>query len=135
MLWDGVGMDEAGARGGTRHTQHKPISIIINHKFLRQSAISTLGTSRSAKMDSQFLRNIICIPLTKVASAHPSINNFQISWCHMIDDTVSHPYKNFPKFFHIFYLADYSKVSTFFETLSICFIRYLFVYLLIVRVV
>ena len=28
-------------------------------------------------------------------------------------------YVNFPKMFHIFHLADYSKVSTFFETLGI----------------
>ena len=36
--WGGVGW--GGARGGTRHMQHKPISIIINHKFIRPSAIS-----------------------------------------------------------------------------------------------
>ena len=29
-----------------------------------------------------------------------------------------HTYENFPQMFHIFYLADYSKVSTFFETLG-----------------
>ena len=32
------------------------------------------------------------IPSTKVASAHPSINYFQIFWCHMIDETFSHLY-------------------------------------------
>ena len=42
-------------------------------------------------MDSQFLRNLIFIPLTKVTSAHRSINYFQILWCHMIDETFSHP--------------------------------------------
>ena len=31
-----------------------------------------------------------------------------------------HTYTNFPKMFQIFYLAEYSKVSTFFETLGIC---------------
>ena len=96
----------------------QPISIIINQKFLTPPAISTLGTSRSAKMDSQFLRNLIFIPFTKVASAHPSITQFQIFRCHMIDETFSHPtYDNFPKMCHImFYLAHYSKVSIFFET-------------------
>ena len=82
MLWDRVRMRVVGwvgARGGTRHSWHKPISIIINlvnspyhRQFLRW------GTSRSAKMSSQILRNLIFIPLTKVASAHRSINYFQI---------------------------------------------------------
>ena len=36
-------LDGAGSRGGTRHTRHKPISIIINHKFITPPAISTLG--------------------------------------------------------------------------------------------
>ena len=82
MLWDRVGLSVVGwvgARGGTRHSWHKPISIIINHltinspyhcQFLRW------GNSRSTKIDSQFLRNLIFIPLTKVASAHRSINYF-----------------------------------------------------------
>ena len=43
-------------------------------------------------MDSQFLRNLIFIPLTKVASAHQSINNFRFFVCHVIDKTFSHPY-------------------------------------------
>ena len=50
------------------------------------------GTSRSAKLDNQSLRNLIFIPFTKVASAHPSMNYFQIVWCDMIDETLSHPY-------------------------------------------
>ena len=79
------------ARGGTRHTQHKPISIIINNKFLRPPGILRWGSSHWAKMDSQFLRNLISfIPLTEVANAHPSINYFHICWCHMIDETFSH---------------------------------------------
>ena len=46
MLWDRVGLRVVGwvgARGGTRHSWHKPISIIINHKFTIPSSISTLG--------------------------------------------------------------------------------------------
>ena len=41
MLWDRVGW--VGARGGTNHSWHKPISIIINNKFTIPSSISTLG--------------------------------------------------------------------------------------------
>ena len=81
MLCNRVGLSVVGwggARGGTRHTLHKPIPIMINNKFTRPSSISTLGTSRLAKMDSQFLRSLIFTPLTKVASAHRSINPFQI---------------------------------------------------------
>ena len=55
VLWDGVGLGGAGAKGGTCHTQYKPISIIINHKFIRlYEQFLSWGTSRSAKMDSQF---------------------------------------------------------------------------------
>ena len=32
------------------------------------------------------------ITLYKNGSAHPSITYFQILWCHMIDETLSHPY-------------------------------------------
>ena len=77
MLWDRVGLRVVGwvgARRGTRHSWHKPISI-INSPYHRQ--FLRWGTSRSAKLDSQVLRNLIFIPLTKVASAHRSINNFQ----------------------------------------------------------
>ena len=72
MLWDRVGLgvvEWVGARGGTRPSWHKPISIIINHKFTIPSSISTLGTSRSAKMDSQFLHNPISIPLKGMISS------------------------------------------------------------------
>ena len=68
----------AGARGGTRHTRHKPIPIIINHNSPDHHQFIRRGTSRSAKMGSQFLRNLIFMPLTEVASAHRSIYYFQI---------------------------------------------------------
>ena len=64
-------------------------SLIINSSHHRQFLL--WGTSRLAKMDNQFLRNLIFIPFTKVASAHPRMNYFQICWCHMIDETFSHP--------------------------------------------
>ena len=73
-----------------RHSQHNP-SIIINHSSHHRQFL-LWGTSRLAKMDNQFLGNLIFIPFTKVASAHPSMNYFQISWCHMINQTFSHPY-------------------------------------------
>ena len=74
----------------------------------------------SANMGSQFLSNlpVIFISLTKVASAHPSINYFQIFRCHtcMIDETFKF---NHPKIwkYHIFsYLADYiQKCQLFFR--------------------
>ena len=46
MLWDRVGLrvvEWVEARGGTRPSWHKPISIIINHKFTIPLLISTLG--------------------------------------------------------------------------------------------
>ena len=124
MLWDRVGLSVVGwggARGGTRHTWHKPIPIIINHKFTRPSSISIRWeTSRSAKLDSQFLRNLIFKPLTKVASTHPSINYFQIFWCHMIDETFSHPYIwKIPQNVSHFSFGRLFKSVKFFETLGI----------------
>ena len=83
----------AGARGGTRHTQHKPISIVIDHKFIRPSAISMLGDFSLSQNGQPILAQpIIFIPFTKVASAHPSMNYFKLFLCHMIDETFSHPY-------------------------------------------
>ena len=72
-------------------------------------------------MDSQFLRNLIFIPLTKVASAHQSINYFQIFWCHMIDETFSHRYIwKFPKnISHFSFGRLFKSVNFFFETLGI----------------
>ena len=45
--WGWVWLGGAEERGGTRHTRHKPISIIINHEFTGPSLISTLGDSLS----------------------------------------------------------------------------------------
>ena len=99
-------------------TQHKPISI-INHKFIRQSVIYTLGgwgTSHPAKMDIQFLSHLIFKLFTKVVSARPSIFSgfcvcVYVTMCHMIEETFSHPYiwRNPPKkwffFFFFFFLG------------------------------
>ena len=59
-----------------RHVIHgtKPISIISNHKFTIPSSIFYAGvqcTSRSAKMDSQFLRNLNFHTLNKSGQCSP----------------------------------------------------------------
>ena len=93
MLWDRVGWVGRGQDLG--HVIHGtnpypyPSWLIINSSDHQQ--FLCWGTSRSANMDSRFLRNLILIPITKVASAHPSIYHFQI-FRHMIDETFSHPY-------------------------------------------
>ena len=98
------------------HTQHKPIFIVI-HKFIRPSAISTLGSA------SRFSQNGQPIPaqpsfhtLYKIGQCSPKHNYFQIFWCHYIKiaETFSHPYiwKFLENDSHFFYLRDYSKLST-----------------------
>ena len=86
MLWARVGLSVVGwlgARGGTSHSWHKPISIIINHKFTIPSSISTLGEfSLSQNGQSILAQPNFHIPLTKVACAHRSMNYFHIFWCH-----------------------------------------------------
>ena len=77
MLWDRVGLSVVGWGGGKRWDMSKPISIIINHKFTRPSAISTLEDFSLSQNRQPILHNLIFIPLTKVASAHRSINYFQ----------------------------------------------------------
>ena len=113
MLWERVGLGGWRARGGTRHTRHKPISIIINHKFITPPAISTLGDFSLSQNGQPIL-------------AQPNFHTLQQKWpmltqVEMIFWFVStiHTYENFPKFVYIFYLAYYSKVSTLFETLAI----------------
>ena len=82
MLWDRVGLNVVewgwGKRWDTSYTA-QTISIVINHKFIRPSAISMLGDF----LLSQYGQPILAqpnfhIPFTKVASAHPSMNYFQI---------------------------------------------------------
>ena len=80
MLWDRVGLSvvwRVEARGGISHSWHKPISIIINHKFTIPSSISMLGDF-SLSQNGQPILALICIPLRKVASAHRSVIYFQI---------------------------------------------------------
>ena len=89
--WGWISLGGAGARGGTRHTQHKPISIIINNKFIRPSAISLLGDFSLSKNGQPILAQPNFHTLYKVASAHPSMNYFQIFGV-IIDETFSHPY-------------------------------------------
>ena len=69
MLWDRVG---AGSRGGTHHTQHKAISIVINHKFIRPSAISMLGDfSLSQNWTAKSCANLIFHTLYKSGQCSP----------------------------------------------------------------
>ena len=115
IWWGWVWLGWAGARGGTRHIWHKPISITINHKFTRPSAISTLGDfSISQNGQPAILAQPNFHTLNKSGQCSPKHRQFSDFWCHMIDETFSHPNMKISKMFHIFYLADYSKVSTFF---------------------
>ena len=97
------------------HTQYNqyPSELIINSSHHRQ--FLRWGAFHSAKTDSRLLRNLIFIPFTKVASTHSSIKYFQISWCHMIDETFSQTYLwKFSKKVSQFLIGRLSKVSTFY---------------------
>ena len=82
MLWERVGLrvvEWVGARDGTCPSWHKPISIIIIHNFTILLSISTLLAQPKWTVNSCAT---IFIPLTKVASAHRSINYFRFFVCH-----------------------------------------------------
>ena len=116
--WGWVWLSGAGARVGTRHTRHKPIPIIINHKFTRPSSISTLGDFSLSQNGQPILEQPNFHTLNKSGQCSPKhklISDLLVSY----DRWDLKPYENFLKMFHIFYLADYSKVSIFFETLGI----------------
>ena len=72
MWLGGWGQEVGHVIHGSDGTNPYPSQLIINSPYHCQ--FLRWGTSRSAKMDSQFLRNLIFIPLTKVASTHQSIN-------------------------------------------------------------
>ena len=103
--WGWVWLGGAGARGGTRHTRHKPISIIINHKFIRPSAISMLGDFSLSQNGQPILacQQPNFHTLNKSGQCWPKHKLF--SDVLVSDTTFNH--QNFPKMFHIFYLADY----------------------------
>ena len=96
---------------------HKPIPIIINHKFTRPSSISTLGTSRSTKLDSQFLRNLIFIPIGKCSRKHKLFSALLVSYDRWDLEPSIH-IKKIPKMFHIFFWQTIQKCQLFFETLG-----------------
>ena len=96
------------------HKQHNPSELIINSSHHRQ--FLRCGTFRSAKADSQFLRNLIFIPFTNVASAHPSISYFQIFGCRMIDETFSHTWTFSENVSHFLFGRLFKSVNFFFET-------------------
>ena len=94
MLWNRVGLSVVGwrgARGGTRHTRHKPIPIIINHNFTRPSSISTLGDFSLAQNGQPILSQRNFHTLNKSGQAHRSITYFQILVSYMVDEYFSYP--------------------------------------------
>ena len=79
MLWDRMGFGVVGwdeRTGGTRQTLHKPISIIINHKFTRPTSICTLGEFSLSQNGQPLLAQPNFHTLKKVTSAHRSIHFF-----------------------------------------------------------
>ena len=84
----------AGARGGTRHTRHKPIPIIINHKFTIPSSISTLGDFSLSQNGQPILAQPNFHTLNKSGQCSPEHKSSSNFGCHniMIDETFSHPY-------------------------------------------
>ena len=75
-----VGCD--GARGGTRRTWHKPIPIIINHKFTRPSSISMLGDFSLSQNGQPILAQPNFHTLYKTGQCspkHKSISDFLMS--------------------------------------------------------
>ena len=122
MLWDGVGiglwLGGVGARGGIRHTHHKPISIITNNKFIRPSAISTLGDFSLSQNEQPILAQSNFHNLYKSGQCSPKHKLFSDFWCHMIDETFSHPYmyKISEICFTLFIWQTIQKCQLFFET-------------------
>ena len=111
--WGGIGW--GGARGGTRHTQQKPISIISKHKFIRPSAISMLRDVSLSQNGQLILAQPNFHTLYKSGQCSPKYK--LISDCLMSYDR----WDLQPWSIHLtisrkcfsFYLADFPKVSTF----------------------
>ena len=86
MLWDRVGLSVVGwggARGGTRHTRHKPIPIIINHKVTSPSSISTLGEFSLSQNGQPILAQPNCHALNKSSQCSPKhklFSDFLVSY-------------------------------------------------------
>ena len=86
-----------------------PISIVVNHKFIRPSVIYMLGDFSLIQNEQPILAQPNFHTLYKVASAHPSMNYFQSL------------YVNFPEnFSHFLFGTIFKSVNFFFETLVIC---------------
>ena len=86
MLWDRVGFSVvgwAGTRGGTRHTWHRPIPIIINNKFTRPSSISTLGDFSLSQNGQPILAQLNFHTLKKSGQCSPKhklFSDFLVSY-------------------------------------------------------
>ena len=91
-LWRYCGMGWGEARGGTRHTQHKSISIIINNKFVITSAVSTLGVLSFSGDGQPVFAQPNFHTFNKSGPCSPKHVLFSYYLCHMIDGTFSHPY-------------------------------------------
>ena len=98
MLWDRVELRVVGwvgARGGTRHSWYKPISIISNHKFTIPSSISTLGDFSLSQNGQPILAQPNFYTLNKSGQCSPKHKLFSDFFGVikiMIDETFSHPY-------------------------------------------
>ena len=93
----------AGVKCGTHHTQHKPISIVINHKFIRPLAISMLGNFSLGQIGQPNLAQPDFHTLYKSVQCSPKHElflDFLVS-CDMRSSAI-HTYTNFQKMFHIF---------------------------------
>ena len=96
---------------------HKPIPIIINHKFTIPSSISTLGDFSLSQTGQPILAQPNFHTLNKSGQCSPKHKSiFRFFGCHMIDATFRHPYIwKFPQnVSHFSFGRLYSKVSTFF---------------------
>ena len=70
----------------------KPELTAIDHEVITLNSVLSAPTdSVLTKLEGKFLHSLIFIPFTKVTSAHPSMNYFRTSWCHMKVEFISYP--------------------------------------------
>ena len=99
------------------HSTTQCISIISNHKFITPLAISTLRDFSLSQNRQPILAQPNFHTLYKSGQCSPKhklFSVFFVSWHRWDLQPHIHTYENVPKVFHSTYLADCSKVSTFF---------------------
>ena len=75
------------------HVLHGTNPFIINHKFTKPSSISTLGDFSLSQNGQLILAQPNFHTLNRSGQCSPKHKLFSFFfWCHMIDETVSHPY-------------------------------------------